>query len=190
MTTRTATFTSAQSVLPMRQGLGVAPGERVFALTGRIPDLYISAIGTLKNNCVFSPLFSAFGHDPVQSRMSMGRRRVLVTTEILYRRKVAQVRSALPDLTHVLIVRQPEEASELPADTLDFHALLEAADPEFVIPRTDPEEMALLHFTSGTTGRPKGAMHAHAAVIVPHMSGKLALDIHPEDVFWCTADPG
>ena len=55
---------------------------------------------------------------------------------------------------------------------------------------TAPEDMALLHFTSGTTGRPKGAVHVHEAVVAHHITGRLALDLHPDDVFWCTADPG
>jgi acetyl-CoA synthetase len=50
--------------------------------------------------------------------------------------------------------------------------------------------MALLHFTSGTTGKPKGAIHVHEAVVAHHATGRLALDFHPDDVFWCTADPG
>jgi acetyl-CoA synthetase len=67
---------------------------------------------------------------------------------------------------------------------------MEEASPEFTIRHTDPEDLALLHFTSGTTGMSKGAVHVHDAVVVHHMTGKLALDLHPEDVFWCTADPG
>jgi acetyl-CoA synthetase len=50
--------------------------------------------------------------------------------------------------------------------------------------------MALLHFTSGTTGKPKGAIHVHEAVVAHHITGKLALDIRPGDRVWCTADPG
>ena len=61
---------------------------------------------------------------------------------------------------------------------------------EFEIPPTDPEDMALLHFTSGTTGAPKGAVHVHDAVVAHHATGATALDLHPDDVFWCTADPG
>ena len=67
---------------------------------------------------------------------------------------------------------------------------MDEADDQFIIPPTDPEDMALLHFTSGTTGTPKGAMHVHEAVVAHHITGKLALDLHPDDIFWCTADPG
>jgi len=78
----------------------------------------------------------------------------------------------------------------LPADTLDLAVLMQRADETFVIPPTADDAPALLHFTSGTTGTPKGALHVHEAVISHHITGKLALDFHPDDIFWCTADPG
>ncbi len=48
----------------------------------------------------------------------------------------------------------------------------------------------MLHFTSGTTGTPKGALHVHEAVVGHHATGRYALDLHEGDIFWCTADPG
>jgi acetyl-CoA synthetase len=81
------------------------------------------------------------------------------------------------------------ERNDVPG-TLDYHQLMEAASDQFAIGPTDPEDMALLHFTSGTTGTPKGAVHVHEAVVAHHITGKLALDFHEGDVFWCTADPG
>jgi acetyl-CoA synthetase len=60
----------------------------------------------------------------------------------------------------------------------------------FTIPPTDPEDIALLHFTSGTTGMPKGALHAHEAVLTHYITGRYVLDFHQDDIFWCTADPG
>jgi len=168
--------------------LGVAPGEHVFALCGRVPELYVAALGTLKRGAVFCPLFSAFGPEPVRQRLALGRGRVLVTTERLYRRKVEGLRDALPHLEHVLLV--DAGARDRPSGTLDLRALLDHASDHFQISPTDPEQRALLHFTSGTTGAPKGALHVHRAVVAHHATGKYALDLHPDDVFWCTADPG
>lgn len=149
----------------------------------------MAALGTLKLGAVFCPLFSAFGPEPIRARMTIGRARVLLTTPTLYRRKVADQRRLLPDLEHVLLVADHGEATSEPG-TRDYGALMAAAPDAFTIAPTNPEDPALLHFTSGTTGKPKGALHVHAAVVAHHATGKLALDLHPEDVFWCTADPG
>jgi acetyl-CoA synthetase len=170
-------------------GLGLQRGERVFTLLGRVPELYVTALGTLKHGGVLCPLFSAFGPEPIRARMAIGRARVLVTTEALYRRKVAALRAQLPDLEHVLLVGEGGASTAVPG-TVDLHARLAGAADRYVIPATAPEDMALLHFTSGTTGMPKGAVHVHEAVVAHHITGRYALDLHPDDVFWCTADPG
>jgi acetyl-CoA synthetase len=167
-------------------GLGVGPEKKVFALLPRVPELYVAALGTLKNRSVFSPLFPAFGPEPIRQRLTLGDGRVLVTTTALYQKKIAELRRELPGLKHVLLI---DRENEIPC-TRDFRALLDAASDRFDIPRTDPEDMALLHFTSGTTGRPKGAVHVHRAVVGHHATGGQVLDFHPGDVFWCTADPG
>jgi acetyl-CoA synthetase len=168
------------------RGLGVGKGDRVFTLLGRVPELYISVLGTLKNTSVFCPLFSAFGPEPIRQRLALGDARVLVTTPALYPHKVAPIWAALPALEHVVLVGRTGEID----GTLDFDELMSRAAEKFEIPPTDPEDMALLHFTSGTTGAPKGAVHVHDAVVAHHATGTSALDLHPEDVFWCTADPG
>jgi acetyl-CoA synthetase len=134
------------------------------------------------------PLFAAFGPEPIRARVGIGRPRVLVTTQSLYRRKVAAIRAGLDSVEHVLLVR--DEEGPLPEATTDFHEALAAADDQFTIPATAADDPALLHFTSGTTGTPKGAIHVHEAVVAHHATGILALDLHPDDIFWCTADPG
>jgi acetyl-CoA synthetase len=120
--------------------------------------------------------------------MTIARARVLVTTDTLYRKKVEPVRARMPALEHVLLVR--DTTAPLPPGTRDCNELLDAASDEFTIPPTDAQDLALLHFTSGTTGTPKGAMHVHEAVVGHHETARLALDFHPGDRFWCTADPG
>ncbi|MGW3361233.1 acetate--CoA ligase [Streptomyces bungoensis] len=169
------------------RGLGVGRGDRVTTLLGRCPELYTVVLGTLKNTSVLCPLFSAFGPDPVAQRLRLGDARVLVTTADLYRRKIAGQRDRLPGLRHVLIVG--EDADE-PEGTLRLDALMARADDRFTIPPTSPDDMALLHFTSGTTGTPKGAVHVHEAAVAHYATALYALDLHRDDVFWCTADPG
>lgn len=166
---------------------GVTKGERVFSLLGRVPELYIAALGTLKGGSVFSPLFSAFGPEPIKARMTIGEAKVLVTTEAFYRRKIEPWRKELASLEKVFLI---ECSANLPPDTIDLRAALAEASDAFETVATRPEDMALLHFTSGTTGKPKGAVHVHEAVVAHNVTGKLALDFHPDDIFWCTADPG
>jgi acetyl-CoA synthetase len=167
--------------------LGIGKGDRVFVLAGRIPELYIAALGTLKNGSVFCPLFSAFGPEPIHTRLALGEGRVLVTTETLYRRKVATLRDKLPRLAHVLLAGDGPTQVD---GTLDLRSEMARESARFEIERTDAEDMALLHFTSGTTGKPKGAVHVHGAVVAHHITGRQALDFHTGDIFWCTADPG
>jgi acetyl-CoA synthetase len=167
--------------------LGVAKGERVFALMGRVPELYLAALGTLKNVSVFCPLFSQFGPEPVFQRLSRGDAKVLVTTSALYDKKVAALRERLPALQYILLA---DAADDVSASVLSLPKLMASAGDTFAIPPTSPEDMALLHFTSGTTGMPKGAVHVHQAVLTHYATGKYVLDLHHDDIFWCTADPG
>ena len=168
--------------------LGLAMGDAVFLLLGRMPALYVAMLGALKHRCTVTPLFSAFGPEPIATRMTLGGAKLLVTTTSLYRRKVEPVRSRLSDLRHVLLQR--DDDGPLPEGTLDLQAVLEAAGTRYAIGPTPPETPALLHFTSGTTGKPKGALHVHEAIVAHLATARLALDLRPGDVYWCTADPG
>jgi len=171
------------------QGLGLGPGDLMGVLAGRIPELYIAALGALKHRCVFSPLFSAFGPEPIRTRLELGHAKALLTTPLLYERKVAGLRQDLPELEHVILVGEGGTETDVPG-TYDYRRLMAGAGDTYEIGPTDPEDIALVHFTSGTTGKPKGAVHVHGAIVSHHVTGRLALDLHPDDVFWCTADPG
>ncbi|MCB1378213.1 MAG: acetate--CoA ligase, partial [Alphaproteobacteria bacterium] len=163
--------------------LGVGRGEKVFSLLGRIPELHVTALGTWKAGAVFCPLFSAFGPEPVKARMQIASPSVVVTTARNYARKIAPIRGDLPFLKHVILTDGGDGG-------LDFATLLAGADDDHAIADTRPEDLAILHFTSGTTGKPKGAMHVHAAVTAHKATARHALDLKPGDIYWCTADPG
>jgi acetyl-CoA synthetase len=132
----------------------------VVSLLGRIPERYITALATLRNGSVFCPLFSAFGPEPVRTWMAIGEAKVLLTTAALYRRKIADWRGEL-SLQHVVLIN--DDGAPTATNTIDFAAAMARASAEPRLAATGPEDLALLHFTSGT---------------------------HSDDVFRCTADPG
>ncbi|MGP1357960.1 acetate--CoA ligase [Roseicyclus sp.] len=164
---------------------GLSPGDGVFAMTGRVPELYAAALGTLKAGMVFTPLFSAFGPEPVRTRMEIGGARALVTTEAIYRRKIAPWAGEIATLKLILILGE-----EAPEGCVALGPAMRAAAPVFETVATRAHDPALIHFTSGTTGRPKGAVHVHEAVVYHAFSGRAALGLEPGVRYWCTADPG
>jgi len=167
--------------------LDIQKGERVFSLMGRIPELYIVALGALKYTAVFCPLFSVFGPEPIFQRANRGDACVLITTMLLFEKKVKQLIERLPSLRFILLSDATEHISD---KVLSFSKLMEQAKDDFQIPETNSEDPALLHFTSGTTGMPKGVLHVHNAVLTHYITGKYVLDFQEGDQFWCTADPG
>jgi acetyl-CoA synthetase len=170
------------------RALGIGKGERVFVFMDRVPELYVAVFGTLKAGCVTGPLFSAFGPDAAGDRLADAGAKVLVTSPE-QRHKLDEMRPHLPELRHVIIVDHGREP-ELRRGELSWNALMRDASTEYEIVRTGPEDPAVMHYTSGTTGKSKGAVHVHQAVLGHYATGKYVLDLHPEDIYWCTADPG
>ena len=169
-------------------GIGVGKADRVFFFTDRIPELYFAIFGTLKRGAIVAPLFSAFGPEAVAERIRRAEGSVVVTTPHLLP-KIDEIRGDLPSLRHVVVIGH-REGVETGSGNLDYLALTKDASTEFETERTGPEDWAVMHFTSGTTGLPKGAAHVHNAVAGHYATGKYAIDLHPGDVYWCTADPG
>ena len=171
------------------RSLGVGKGDRVFVILGRSVELYVSVLGALRNGSVVCPLFSAFGPEPLATRLSLGEATVIVTTSAIHRRKLADIRDQLPTVRHVLVVDHDASLGDEPG-TVDYQRLMALADDDAPVEPTTADDAALLHFTSGTTGTPKGAIHVHGALAMHYVTGLYALDLHADDVFWCTADPG
>ena len=175
------------------RSLGVQKGDRVFLFMERIPELYFAVLGILKLGAVAGPLFSAFGPDPVRDRLADAGAKVLITQPEL-RRRIAAIIPQLPELKHIVVVNTPRRGRDSKEPRargdLAFEELVARASPEFGPIQTARDDYSIMHYTSGTTGRPKGAVHAHQAVIGQYLTGKYVLDLHPDDIYWCTADPG
>ena len=169
--------------------LGMKKGDRVFVFLDRIPELYVAVFGTLKTGAIISPLFSAFGPDAVRDRLVDAGAVALITTRAL-RTRIEPILFGLPDLRHMIIVEREEPGRQPPAGCLAYGDLMKSAPDDFVIEPTRPEDWSIMHYTSGTTGKPKGAAHVHEAILGHYATARWALDLHEDDIYWCTADPG
>ena len=167
--------------------LGVRKGDRVFFFLERVPEIFIGILGALKAGAVIGPLFSAFGPDAVKDRVADSEAKVLVTSPAL-KKKIVEIVPELPALQHILLVNRGE-GKEDPKD-LSYEKMMARASESFAIVKTHREDYAIMHYTSGTTGKPKGAVHVHGAVVGHYATAKYVLDLQKEDIYWCTADPG
>lgn len=167
--------------------LGLKKGEVVFSLLGRVPELYFTAMGCLKASGIFSPLFSVFGPDPIMQRILRGNGKILVTNFETFNRKLKFNIERLPDLKYILITDLEDDLS---TKVISLPKRMTNALKAFTIPPTRLDDPALLHFTSGTTGMPKGALHLHRCMLTHSATGRMVLDLSPGDIYWCTADPG
>ena len=169
-------------------GLGVAKGDRIFTFMERIPELYVALFGGLKLGAIVGPLFADFGPDPVRDRLRDSGAMVLVTTPAL-KARIASIIPDLPDLKHLIMVDRSGQHQGEGGD-ISYHEAMASASADFPSIRTGASDYSLMHYTSGTTGKPKGAAHIHYAAVQHYATGKWVLDFHEDDVYWCTADPG
>lgn len=167
---------------------GIRPVDRVCVLLDRLPELYIGFMGILKTGAVAQPLFSAFGEEAFFQRAEDSRARAVITQH-KHLGKIRKVRDRLPSLELVVVVDHDESKKRLREGEVAFDMMKRLRD-EFPVVRTYAESPSVLHYTSGTTGKPKGALHVHSSIFAQYLTAKVVLDLRDNDVYWCTADPG
>ena len=170
------------------RGLGIRNEDRVCLFMDRIPELYFSFLGVLKIGAIVQPLFSAFGDESLFVRLDNAKTRAIITQR-KHVPKVRKILDRLPSLEFIIIV--------------DYNSAkrLESREVTFNLDKTNPvenlevfpakaESPSVLHYTSGTTGQPKGVKHVHYSIISQYITAKWVLDLKDNDIYWCTADPG
>ena len=167
--------------------LGIAPGERVCIFMDRIPELYISFLGILKTGAIVQPLFSAFGEESLVTRLEDAETAAILTTR-KHAGKVRRIRSQLPHLRHVVVVDATPDQVREGETAFDLHAAKPVQQFDWF--HGNPETPSVLHYTSGTTGKPKGAMHVHGSIFAQAITTRWVLDLRDDDIYWCNADPG
>jgi acetyl-CoA synthetase len=177
----------SNAIAEFLRGLGLGPGERVCLFLDRVPELYIGFLGILKMGAIAQPLFSAFGEESLETRLADAGTAAVITQR-KHVGKVRRIREHLPALRHVVVV--DAGALPLPAGEVAMHMDALAVSATFAIHPTGAETPSVLHYTSGTTGQPKGAQHVHYAIVGQYLTAKWVLDLRPDDIYWCNADPG
>jgi acetyl-CoA synthetase len=167
--------------------LGIGEGDRVCIFMDKIPALYFSFLGILKLGAIAQPLFSAFGDESLEVRLASAGTKAILTTK-KHLRKIRKIKDRLPELQHVIVVEGDEEKLR-PFETF-FDVETAPRVESFDVCPTGPESPSVLHFTSGTTGQPKGALHVHGSIWGQVLTSSWVLDLRPDDIYWCTADPG
>jgi acetyl-CoA synthetase len=166
---------------------GLVSGDRICLFMDRIPELYISFLGILKMGGIAQPLFSAFGDEALFTRLEDAGTKAILTTR-KHLGKVLRIKDQLPELRHIVVL-DAEEGAPTRGESR-FSMEREGRVERFEMAKVDRETPSVLHYTSGTTGKPKGALHVHSAILAQHLTTRWVLDLRPEDIYWCTADPG
>jgi len=163
---------------------GLGKGDRIGLLLSQCPEAAISHIAIYKVGAIAIPLFSLFGTDALEYRLSNSEAKGIITDGANVH-KIMEILDKLPNL-QVIIVTEGKEHGGF----LSFWELIEKGSPHFEPVRTKAEDPALLIYTSGTTGPPKGALHAHR-VVLGHLPGvEFPHNFFPkqDDLFWTPAD--
>ncbi|MBU1298815.1 MAG: acetate--CoA ligase [Bacteroidetes bacterium] len=177
----------SNTIAKFLQDNGVNMGDRVCLFMDKVPELYLGFIGILKMGGIAQPLFSAFGEEALFTRLDDAKTKAIITQK-KHLGKVRRIKDKLPELTKIIIV----DADDTTPQVNEIHFCMEKSEKvdKFDIVKVGPEVPSVLHYTSGTTGKPKGAQHVHSSIIAQYITSKWVLDLQPDDIYWCTADPG
>lgn len=170
------------------RSLGIEAEDRVCLFMDRIPELYLSFLGVLKIGAIVQPLFSAFGDESLFVRLENAGTKAIITQK-KHLSKIRKIVDTLPLLEHIIIVDYSKEKQCLDKEV---RFILNETNPveEMDIYPTRADSPSVLHYTSGTTGQPKGVRHVHYSLISQYLTTKWVLDLREDDIYWCTADPG
>jgi acetyl-CoA synthetase len=173
--------------------LGIKPGDRVALCMPMVPEILSILYGCFKAGITVVPIFAGFGTGAIAARLEDSSARALFTADHLERRgKLLPLLEKVEGRAgHTIVLPYRGDATPTREGALSWEEFLRGQPASFATAPLESEHRALILYTSGTTGKPKGTVHTHAGTLA--QTGKevwLAFDHQPDDRFFWLSDIG
>ena len=173
----------SNKVANVLRSLGVRKGDRVVGILPRVPETVAVMIGTWKAGGIYVPIFTGFGAEAVRFRLRNCEAKVAFTHH--------EYRSRIPELSETAVVTMAgPDGAGLPQGDLSFWQAIAGAGEDFDLEPCSRHDPAVILYTSGSTGEPKGVPIASNFLVAIRPYMQFGVDLAPADMFWPTGDPG
>ena len=180
------------------EDLGVRKGDRVAVYASNVPESFIAIHACYRIGAIYSVIFAGFSASAVRDRIVDAQPKVIVCTDATLRRgRVVPIKSTLDEAMHglasphIIVARRVDRACPLRDGEHDFAELLAATVRRAAPLSLEANDPGFIIYTSGTTSKPKGLVHAGIGFLVgTYANVKWSLNLGADDIYWCTADVG